>query len=255
MRTPVTICALVALTAMACGDDGDADGRWRDYIRADRYTRLVIEVDFVTGQRLAGEDRIAAPLSEVLDKPDGIVVTIDDELPPNPGKAWKLRELEALMDAHDDVALEAGAIKINTLVVDGSYAEGDALGTVLGISWGGHRVVLFGDALAAACQGGQTPVPRDLLCRAVRNAVWMHEIGHLIGLVDNGLPMVSDHRDPEASHGAHDRNEACLMYWATNRGAVVQRVADAIFGGSGESPLEFDAACKADIAAVRDAPP
>jgi hypothetical protein len=45
------------------------------------------------------------------------------------------------------------------------------------------------------------------------------------------------------------------MYWTTGRSVVVERIIKAINGGgSSDNPLEFDAACKADIAAARDAP-
>lgn len=39
----------------------------------------------------------------------------------------------------------------------------------------------------------------------------MHELGHAIGLVNNGIPMSSPHQDAE--HGAHTTNNECVMYW------------------------------------------
>ena len=69
-------------------------------------------------------------------------------------------------------------------------------------------------------------------------------------MVDNGLPMVEDHRDP--LRGAHSRRDDCIVYWAYNGEALAARVLDAVMG---ERPqLGFDSYCLNDIAAVRDGP-
>jgi hypothetical protein len=47
----------------------------------------------------------------------------------------------------------------------------------------------------------------------VEQATVVHEFGHLAGLVDNGVPMVSPHLDPE--HAKHCTNEVCVMYCRT----------------------------------------
>ena len=94
---------------------------------------------------------------------------------------------------------------------------------------------------------------QDTIFKITEHSVWIHEIGHLLGLVDNGLPMVSDHRDPDPGHGAHDDNELCVMYWANDRSGMLERIRDNVEGGE-ESSLGFDDACLADIAALRDAP-
>ena len=51
----------------------------------------------------------------------------------------------------------------------------------------------------------------------VEQATLVHEFGHVMGLVDNGIPMVSDHLDPD--HPRHCTNEECVMYWQ-NEGAA-----------------------------------
>ena len=38
-----------------------------------------------------------------------------------------------------------------------------------------------------------------------------HEFGHILGLVNNGTPVQSDHHD--TANGAHCDVEDCLMYW------------------------------------------
>jgi hypothetical protein len=57
---------------------------------------------------------------------------------------------------------------------------------------------------------GQTTL--DIYPKYVEQVTLIHEIGHAIGLVNNGLPMVEAHQD--ADHGAHCNNPDCVMYWA-----------------------------------------
>lgn len=38
------------------------------------------------------------------------------------------------------------------------------------------------------------------------------EMGHLMGLVDLGSPMINNHKD--ATHGNHCNNQNCLMYYS-----------------------------------------
>jgi hypothetical protein len=52
--------------------------------------------------------------------------------------------------------------------------------------------------------------------RYVEQATLVHEFGHVMGLVNNGVPMASDHLDPE--HPRHCTNNRCVMYWQ-NEGA------------------------------------
>ena len=45
------------------------------------------------------------------------------------------------------------------------------------------------------------------------STVLEHEFGHLMGLVDLGSPMITNHKD--GAHGNHCNNQNCLMYYAS----------------------------------------
>jgi hypothetical protein len=246
--------AAEAADAVAEAADAAADAapppserpRFLDYIRADRYPRLVIEVDRgadVT-PNAASVERLRARLEALLQKPVAVEYD-DDALPSRP--EWPFRELVDLADATFDLDVPDDAIKMHVLYVDGHDAEDQGDLRVLGKAWSHTHLAMFPRSIADACEGAALPLFRDRVCEEAELAILTHEVGHLLGLVDNGLPMVADHVDRE--HDAHDRDEGCVMYWAYEGGAGLEAVAEALTGG-GEAP-SFDQACLDDLDAAR----
>lgn len=60
--------------------------------------------------------------------------------------------------------------------------------------------------------------------------------------------MTTAHED--ATHRGHDANDGCLMHWALESSEGISNLAATLLGGG--SVADFDAACPADVAAVRD---
>ncbi len=225
--------------------------RVRDTIRSDDYTRLVLEVDVVEGMapRDGVEAQIASLFEDVLDKPDGVEAVRDDVLEPRGSDhAWSFEELRDLAEQTFDLEVDAQTTVLHNLWVDGHSESDSAQGVILGLQFGRH-IVMFKETIDDVCTRASLPLNREQACRRTERGIWIHEIGHAIGLVDNGLPMVEDHKDPE--RGAHSHNEDCIMYWAYTGEALADRVVDAILGEQPE--LGFDEYCLNDIAAVRDA--
>ena len=65
-------------------------------------------------------------------------------------------------------------------------------------------------------------------------------MGHILGLVDIGSPMQTNHKD--AAHGNHCNNTNCLMYYASETTDVLG------FLITGNVPV-LDANCRADLTA------
>lgn len=271
LSLPVSMALLFTSTLLcaACGEspfrspvaDGGvgADGgdtrprpRFEDYIRGDRFTKLVLELDYVAGQepRSASEAKVVETLSGVLSKPGGITFARHAQIASRgAGHAWSFSELDTLAKEIFDVPVEPDTTKMHVLFVDGHSDQDSQGGKVLGLAWAHTHLVIFKKTIEDACRAGLTGGLAERVCEDAEKGVWVHELGHLLGLVDNGLAMATPHSDP--SHPAHDRSDACVMYWAYDTGNFLDELRSRVIGGTA-SPLDFDEACRADIAAVRN---
>lgn len=218
------------------------------YLRASS-PRLVIELDSVAALAPYPEstEYIGPWLSSIVDKPEGVELEPDETLEPvGSSFEWTFEALDNFARAHarDDAD---GPVRIHVLSVDGRYVTENSSGTVLGLAWGNRFVALFQDAIRSRCQSGIAGALQQDICEIAERNVWAHELGHTLGLVDNGLPMVTNHRDPE--HGKHDIREGCLMYWAYDGPEVFDTLLARF--GSAEQDLELCAESEADLQAAR----
>lgn len=253
---------LAAASFLGCGtSDTDADGhvggeesadRIESYIRGD-HPRLVIEVDSVPDFEPyeSTTSRTESGLGSILDKPEGVEVVLDDSLEPRgEDYAWPREELFSLAEERFDLEVPEDTAKMHALFVDGHDENDTDNRTILGLAWSNRHIVIYKQTIERLCTG-ILPGLQQQLCENAEASVFTHEVGHVLGLVDLGLPMVTDHKDPE--RGPHSANEDCVMYWAYSGEQVVNLLADRLMGGQQEA-LGFDEACLDDIAALRDRP-
>ncbi|MET0400847.1 MAG: hypothetical protein ABW123_00535, partial [Cystobacter sp.] len=232
-------------------DAGSSVGapRFEHYIRREPYPRMVLEVDGWGGY--TPTDSVAQKLRRgllgLLDK-ESIEVRVDEAFP---GKgadyAWSDAELFRLAEQTGTLEVPVGTIKLHVLLVDGHSARDTQQGKILGLAFPWTHLVLFRQTMDTVCGKGSPLNP----CAKVELGVWAHEVGHQLGLVDNGLTMSHPHRDPDANHGRHDSSDKCVMYWAYESSSGLEGLLGLL--GEQES-LGFDAACRADLDAVKTRP-
>lgn len=207
----------------------------RDFLAGDTYTRLVIEIDYVSGHAPSESalDSMVSRFESLLDKPDGIVWQLDDVIPDQGAPAWtpqQTRELEVTWrDQYRDP--DAGVAVLHMLYLDGHSASDTDNGRILGFAYQGSSIVMFEESMAASSGG--------LLGGEVEPVVLIHEVGHQLGLVNTGTPMVEDHQDVD--HGAHCDNDQCIMFWT----AETSGVTDMLLG----TEPDFDDRCLNDMQA------
>jgi hypothetical protein len=214
-----------------------------DYIRNTGFHTLKIELDTELGlsPRNGTTDELIEALSGVVDKPGGIVIVPDEtDIPPNEDGIWTAAELDALARERVGIEESDGEISLHTMWLGGEYENPN----VVGVAWDNRHLAMFGDRIDRACSG---LLIGALTCSLAEATIWTHEVGHVIGLVDRGTPMVNDHKDPE--HPAHDVSRESVMYWAYD-GTDFTELLGAL---TGDSVIPWGEECERDLEAVRDA--
>lgn len=241
-----TCLALVALLAAGAGCVPEtSSSRIPDYLRPDVSDTLRLEVDAVEGlaPRADPLDEVLGELASVVHKPGGVSAASDDVIE---GKSeWTLDDLQEL----EAMANDAPGV-VHVLWLDGRLAAADDAET-LGLAWGHQHVAIFAETLERTCrENGGDPLTGlgaiERACGETERAVLLHEIGHVLGLVNDGLPMVRGHED--ADHSGHDA-ESSVMSWGYDGPDIVFRLR----GAAQDAPPTFGPASLEDIAAVRDA--
>lgn len=116
--------------------------------------------------------------------------------------AWTTDEIIDLARSLWSVPMTAEDVYIHVLFLADYFEDNGTVNRkVLGVSFGGSCVIaIFKDAIL---DSGSTLS----ISRFVEQAALVPRAGHLLGLVDNGIPMVSDHADPD--HPAALRTRLC----------------------------------------------
>jgi hypothetical protein len=213
----------------------------RDFLTDTLFDELQIEVDWIVGHEPsdAALAELAAALGELCRKPAGIQILKDDEIAGASSPAWSLDAIDALEVQHRDGYRDTtnGVAVMYVLYLDGHSDRDSGSGKVLGIAYHGSSTVLFHETIESVDPG----VP---LFAGIEDTVLLHEAGHLLGLVENGIPMVNQHRDSQ--HGAHDSSAECIMHWTIETQNVVEVLL--------EGKPDFDAACRADMVSAGGRP-
>jgi hypothetical protein len=266
----IAMCALVAACGgSGVGDDGSGDTGDTGDIGGDddstgnagvfdsAVTRVQVEIDREMGADpytgpvvggiggdtfdllLANLDRVFSG-TKTLDVPTTLadmepIGTIADE-------ELTVTDILTIAGMHRQLEDSATVKTYYVVFVTGHFADDGGVRTgVLGVSIGNTGVVAMFKDVIETTQGAIPNVERY-----VEQSTLIHELGHAIGLVGNGVATIAAHRDDE--HGAHCTNDQCVMYWL-NEGASDMAQWAQTYVLSGSSIL-FDDDCLADVDAL-----
>ena len=201
------------------------------------HDELSFELFFVAGFKPTDNtiDNFKDFLGERLNKPGG--VTIELKQIDSPGQ--DVYTIEDIIAIEDDIRTnfnDGNKLAVFGIFVDGSYSENTEDGSVLGVAYRNTSFVIFEETVQSF--SGQTFAPSRTV---LETTVVSHEFGHLMGMVNAGTPLQSDHQD--VPHGRHCTTEGCLMFFTAETG---EGLISSLSGGT--IPV-FDSLCLDDLKA------
>lgn len=154
-------------------------------------------------------------------------------LPLSGDMSWTLEDVEALNQKHQ---LSSSGSTFNIYFLNGFAAESAG---IIGFHISGTTTMaVFKDVIRGTGHGqllGAVP-------KYVEQSTLIHEMGHALGLVNNGLPMKEDHHD--AAHGAHCSNPDCVMFYTNEGTQGLVKFAKKVV--ESQNTVMFDAQCLKD---------
>lgn len=227
-----------------------------DFIQA---ARVVVELDVVAGSEPNAEALrdFETEAERILGLP--IEVQVTAEVTGRGARhVYTLDEVNDVELAFRDQYSSGDTAVLYMLWLDGRF-ENDA---ALGVAYHGSSVAMFkGTIRDNSKEDGQVlPTPSTLTLprvRFVERAVAVHEFGHVLGLVNNGIEMVRPHemkqdpvKDTPRNEGeAHSTNEESVMFWAVETAEILN-----VFTSGEDIPWKFDADDFADVQRAREKP-
>lgn len=207
-----------------------------DFLSSSRYKAINLDICYVMKHQLPQSvvDDAVNFLGRYCNKPGGIYVH-ERQLPMQGGKLY-VNDLITIEKIYRTKFEKAGKDGVDTLGLFILVTEGDYyIENILGVAYKNTSVALF-DGIISANSGGLTQPSRETLL----STVLRHELGHMLGLVNTGTEMQTDHLDE--AHGKHCDNEQCLMYYKVQTTDVLSIL-------SGNIIPDLDANCQADLKA------
>ena len=221
---PTTSQAELAMLRAATSSPGAAAGFILQPAPARSLVVEVLEEPGAAANRPA-LNRVLADLRRYSGKP---VSEVHTRLPSGSGsKRWTEQDLADLADRSAKVARTADRFVLRLVFVRGQNARGP---NILAVTFRGDTFAAFPDRYAS-------------LGQQLITTVIVHELGHLLGLVDLYLDRGRADTRNDPAQGGHSSNPESVMYYA-----VDPSVLGSLFGGASD---RFDAQDERDLAAIR----
>lgn len=142
---------------------------------------------------------------------------------------WTVEDIILLANEQGNSPSTSTHGKFVTLFLNGNFKDdsGTIQNGVIGLNVSGTTIIaIFKDVVKSLSPDVNGPV-----VKFGEQSTLVHEMGHALGLVNNGVPLKSEHHD--SAHGAHCTNQDCVMYWQNEGGAdLVNFVQNLISNGT-----------------------
>ncbi|MBT8236178.1 MAG: membrane metalloprotease [Bacteroidia bacterium] len=208
-----------------------------DLLSGQTFTELVLEIMYLDGYKPteASISNLIAFLEARLNKSAGLRV-VEKEITITQQTEYSIQDIIQIEDENRAEYNFENTIAVSGIFIDGGYDQNTNEGSVLGVAYRNTSFVIFEETVQSFANQPFAPSLTTL-----ETTVMNHEMGHLLGLVNAGTSMQSDHQD--VAHGRHCTTDNCLMYWTAETG---EGLLDMLIGGTVPS---LDTLCLDDLQA------
>ncbi|HEY8739542.1 MAG TPA: hypothetical protein VIN56_02985 [Candidatus Dormibacteraeota bacterium] len=205
----------------------------RAFLRPAPYSRVTVEADVAGNAAPSGA--VTSNLLGVLGRESGKSIAQGGAhaFGGKGGGCWSDPDIQQATSQQRRVHTGGSTAALYVMFLDGSYCP-DA--NVLGLAYGASEMLIF----TISVQSLATPtVHGDEFMKSVT----IHELGHVLGMVNIGYQSTIDHED--AAHPHHSSNSNSVMYYAIDQGNLLQQFVSG-------PPQTYDASDEADLQGLRN---
>ena len=198
--------------------------------------KLVVEIDAVKGYEPTtyALDTLRERLEAVVDKPGGVDL-LQVKTFANSESTLTPADLRDLEKRNRDHYSSRNVMILYVLYVNGSFADDDE---ALGVAYDASAYAVFAQRIRDAAATPLVPAV------SIEESVVVHEMGHVLSLVNIGYTSPRKHEDPE--HENHSNNPDSVMYWAIDNVGVA-----GLLSGRPSPPTRFDNDDLADLSDLK----
>lgn len=182
-----------------------------DILSNKNFTDIYIEVMYVDGFRPSAET-ITNLKNFIGSRTYKTNITVGERIITVTKKStYSIEDIRSIEDANRSKFSVENQLAISAIFINGSSSSNTENSTVLGTAYRNTSFVIFEETIKSTSNNFFGPSKITL-----ETSVILHEFGHLLGLVNFGTNMVTNHEDP--AHSAHCISENCLMYYLMENG-------------------------------------
>ena len=188
-----------------------------ELLGAGEFTAVNIELVSIENfnPRAQTVDNLRIFLEERLNKPGGITIT-QRSIDPIGMQPFSTAEIAEIEDQVRTVYNQGSTLGVFIFFTDGANINDTQFSKTLGTAYRNTSLVIYEETIREF--SNETGEPGRV---ALESTTLNHEFAHLLGLVNLGTPLTSDHEDPINTR--HCIVEECLMFFQTEvQGGIVK---------------------------------
>jgi predicted Zn-dependent protease len=211
----------------------------KDYLQDTKYTRLIIEIDYVDGYAPSSKalDTLESRINTYCDKEEVLILQKRFTSSKYSYSDDDIRDLEKEQRNYQK---KGDDIVAYVLYLDGTYSKDD---DVLGLAYGPSSIAIFKEKIDSI----SIPFWATGLVDTTdyEKSVLVHEFGHLLALVNIGYESDRNH---ESSYRHHCKYNDCVMYYSVETVSIKTLITQE----NPKPPSNFCNDCQYDLSQIKN---